>query len=125
MEDNCLVCCRTHVTAYLLGKGSSKLLHVKINIPMLKVLSIIPDVDIIFDQLTGAQLRRGPSHSAVVATIVFIPFFIVYRKKAVPYFLALISHSLIGDFFIGGNVQLLWPISTNKFGLRSLVFLVQ
>ena len=34
-----------------------------------------------------------------------------------PYFLALISHGLIGDFFIGGNVQLLWPISNAKFGL--------
>ena len=106
--------------AYLLGKGSSKLLHVKINIPLLMVLSIIPDVDIIFDSLTGAQLHRGPSHSVVVAIIAFIPFFIVYRKKAVPYFLALVSHSLIGDFFIGGNVQLLWPISPNKFGFTFL-----
>ena len=106
--------------AYLLGKGSSKLLRVKINIPLLMVLSIIPDADIIFDRLTGAQLHRGPSHSVVVAIIAFIPFFIFYRKKAVPYFLALISHSLIGDFFIGGNVQLLWPFSTTKFGFTYL-----
>jgi hypothetical protein len=106
--------------AYLLGKGSSKLLRVKINIPLLMVLSIIPDADIIFDRLTGAQLHRGPSHSVVVAIIAFIPFFIYYRKKAVPYFLALISHSLIGDFFIGGNLQLLWPFSNAKFGLTYL-----
>lgn len=106
--------------AYLLGKVSSKWLRVKINIPLLMVLSILPDADIIFDRLTGAQLHRGPSHSAVVAIIAFIPFFIVYRKKAVPYFLALISHSLIGDFFIGGNVQLLWPFSSAKFGFTFL-----
>jgi hypothetical protein len=106
--------------AYLLGKGSSKLLHYKPNIPLLLVLSIIPDVDIIFDLLTGAQLHRGPSHSVVVAIVAFIPFFIVYRKKAIPYFLALISHSLIGDFFIGGQVQLLWPLSTTQFGLQEL-----
>jgi hypothetical protein len=106
--------------AYLLGKGSSKLLRVKINIPLLMVLSIIPDADIIFDRLTGAQLHRGPSHSVVVAIIAFIPFFIYYRKKAVPYFLALISHSLIGDFFIGGNLQLLWPFSNAKFGFTYL-----
>ena len=106
--------------AYLLGKGSSKPLRYKPNIPLLLVLSIIPDVDIIFDSLTGAQLHRGPSHSVVVAIVAFIPLFIVYRKKAIPYFLALISHSLIGDFFVGGQVQLLWPLSTTKFGLHEL-----
>jgi membrane-bound metal-dependent hydrolase YbcI (DUF457 family) len=106
--------------AYLLGKGSSKPLRYKPNIPLLLVLSIIPDIDIIFDLLTGAQLHRGPSHSVVVAIVAFIPFFIVYRKKAIPYFLALISHSLIGDFFIGGQVQLLWPLSTTQFGLHEL-----
>lgn len=106
--------------AYLLGKGSSKPLRYKPNIPLLLVLSIIPDIDIIFDLLTGAQLHRGPSHSVVVAIVAFIPFFIVYRKKAIPYFLALISHSLIGDFFIGGHVQLLWPLSKTQFGLQEL-----
>jgi len=84
------------------------------------VLSIIPDADIVFDRLTGAQLHRGPSHSLVVAIIAFIPFFIYYRKKALPYFLALISHSLIGDFFVGGHLQLLWPFSNAKFGFTYL-----
>jgi hypothetical protein len=48
--------------------------------------------------------------------LVFVPFFTLYRKKAVPYFLALVSHALIGDFLIGGGVQLLWPLSDAKFG---------
>jgi hypothetical protein len=104
--------------AYLLGKGSSKPLAYKPNIPLLMVLSILPDADLIFDLLTGAQLHRGPSHSLIFATVVFVPFFIGYRRKAIPYFLALISHSLIGDFFIGGQVQLLWPFSTSQFGLH-------
>ncbi len=106
--------------AYLLGKGSSKGLRVKLNIPLVMVLSIIPDADIIVDKLTGAHLHRGPSHSVIVATLAFVPFFIVYRRKAVPYYLALISHALVGDFFIGGNVQLLWPISNAKFGFTFL-----
>ncbi len=106
--------------AYLLGKGSSKPLRYKPNIPLLLVLSIIPDVDIIFDFLTGSQLHRGPTHSIVVAIIAFIPFFIIYRKKAIPYFLALISHPLIGDFFIGGKLELLWPFSNSQFGLHEL-----
>jgi membrane-bound metal-dependent hydrolase YbcI (DUF457 family) len=106
--------------AYLLGKGSSKKLHVNLNIPILLVLSILPDVDIIYDYLTGSNIHRGPTHSIVVATVAFIPIFIYYRKKAVPYFLALISHPLIGDFFIGGKLQLFWPISNKQFGLHEL-----
>ena len=106
--------------AYLLGKGSSKALHTKLNIPILLVLSILPDIDIIYDVLTGAEIHRGPTHSIVVAALVFIPVFIYYRKTAIPYFLALISHSLIGDFLIGGKLQLLWPLSNAQFGLHEL-----
>jgi hypothetical protein len=106
--------------AYLLGKGSEKLTHYKPNIPLLFVLSILPDADIIFGMLTGAEIHRGPSHSIIVAIAVFIPIFILYRKKALPYFLALISHSLIGDFFIGGQLQLFWPLSTRQFGLHEM-----
>jgi membrane-bound metal-dependent hydrolase YbcI (DUF457 family) len=106
--------------AYLLGKGSSKALRVKLNIPILLVLSILPDIDIVFDFLTGSEIHRGPTHSIVAAALVFIPIFIIYRKKAIPYFLALISHSLIGDFLIGGQLQLFWPLSNSQFGLHEL-----
>ena len=106
--------------AYLLGKSSSKALRSKINIPVLLVLSILPDIDIIYDFLTGSEIHRGPTHSIVVAALAFITIFFIYRKKAIPYFLALISHPLIGDFFIGGRLQLFWPLSTNEFGLHEL-----
>jgi membrane-bound metal-dependent hydrolase YbcI (DUF457 family) len=106
--------------AYLLGKGSGVALREKINIPLIMVLSILPDIDIVFDLITKSEIHRGPTHSVLVAIIVFIPFFIFYRKKAIPYFLALISHPLIGDFFIGGNLQLFWPISNQQYGLHEL-----
>ena len=106
--------------AYLLGKGSSKVLGVKLSLPILLVLSILPDIDIIYDFLTGSGIHRGPTHSIVVAALVFVPIFIICRKKAIPYFLALISHSLIGDFFIGGQLQLFWPFSTTQYGLHEL-----
>jgi membrane-bound metal-dependent hydrolase YbcI (DUF457 family) len=106
--------------AYLLGKGSSKALRTKLNIPILLVLSILPDVDIIYDFFMGTEIHRGPTHSIVVAVLAFIPIFIIYRKKAIPYFLALISHPLIGDFFIGGKLQLFWPFSTKQFGLYEI-----
>jgi membrane-bound metal-dependent hydrolase YbcI (DUF457 family) len=108
--------------AYLLGKASAKFLKVKINIPLILVLSIIPDIDILFDFLFNSETHRGPTHSIIVAIVVFIPFFMLYRQKAVPYFAALASHSLIGDFLIGGQLQLLWPLSTTEFGAHELGF---
>ena len=102
--------------AYLLGKSSAKLLKVNLNIPLLLVLSIIPDIDI----LLMPQMHRGPTHSIITAVLVFIPFFIVYRQKAVPYFTALVSHSLIGDFLVGGQVMLFWPLTRAEFGLHEL-----
>jgi hypothetical protein len=40
----------------------------------------------------------------------------------VPYFVALISHALIADFLIGGQLQLLWPFTQAEFGLHELGF---
>ena len=109
--------------AYLLGKASAKLLKVNLNIPLVLVLSIIPDIDIFFDFIFKSEIHRGPTHSIIVAIVVFIPFFVLYRQKAMPYFAALLSHSLIGDLLIGGRVQLLWPLSANEFGIREFDFL--
>jgi membrane-bound metal-dependent hydrolase YbcI (DUF457 family) len=100
--------------AYLLGKSSAKLLKVNLNIPLILALSIVPDVDILFGV---SELHRGPTHSLISALIVFIPFFALYRRKAAPYFLALISHSLISDFLIGGQIMLFWPLTSSLFGL--------
>jgi len=102
--------------AYLLGKASAKFLKVSINIPLILVLSIIPDIDILLGFLLKSEIHRGPTHSIITAILFFIPFFVLYRQKAVPYFAALISHSLIADFLIGGQLQLLWPLSTSEFG---------
>jgi membrane-bound metal-dependent hydrolase YbcI (DUF457 family) len=106
--------------AYLLGKGSAKLLKVDLNIPLILTLSILPDIDIIFEFLLKSPIHRGPTHSIIMAILVFIPFFLLYRQKAAPYFAALASHSLIGDFLIGGQLQLLWPLSTNKYGFSGI-----
>lgn len=98
--------------AYLLGKTTGKLAKVEIVTPFLLVLSILPDADLLFPFIA----HRGPTHSAITALVVFIPFLVVYRRKALPYLVALLSHSLVGDFFVGGHIQLLWPFSTRLFG---------
>jgi len=51
-----------------------------------------------------------------MAFMAFIPIFAIYHRKAIPYFIALITHSLIGDYIVGGRIQLLWPITTQFYG---------
>ena len=97
---------------YILSKASAKLLKTKLNIPVVLVLSVIPDIDI----LVPAIEHRGPTHSIIVAFIVFVPIFAVYRKKAAPYLIALVQHSLIGDYIAGRQIQLLWPTTTQCYG---------
>ena len=101
---------------YLTGKGSSKVLKAKINVPLLLVASVIPDIDLILQRLNPELfMHRGPTHSIITMTLLMIPFFIIYRKQAVPYYAALLSHSLLGDFSTGG-IELFWPLSNGWFG---------
>jgi membrane-bound metal-dependent hydrolase YbcI (DUF457 family) len=97
---------------YLTGKLTAKCLDVKINLPLLFLASVFPDADIMIPFLR----HRGPLHSAVIFCLLFIPIFLLYKKRAAPYFVAVIQHSLIGDFLTGGT-QLLWPISSSMYGL--------
>jgi membrane-bound metal-dependent hydrolase YbcI (DUF457 family) len=100
---------------YLVGKGSAKLAKVKINVPLLLAASVLPDVDLLLRFL----MHRVPTHSFIAITALMIPFFAVYRKKAFPYYAALLSHIFIGDFFIGG-IELLWPLSQGWFEVLNI-----
>jgi len=86
----------------------------KVNVALIFMLSVIPDVDILIPYLT----HRGPTHSILMAFIFFIPIFALHHEDALPYFAALIQHSLISDFIAGGKAQLLWPLTTQTFGLE-------
>lgn len=99
---------------YILGKASAKLLKTEINVPLVFVLSIIPDIDLIIPFLE----HRGPTHSIVTAFIVFIPIFAVYKRRAMPYLVALFQHSVIGDYMSGSGIQLLWPVTTGDYGIE-------
>ena len=105
---------------YLFGKGSSKLLKTKLNMPLLLVASVIPDIDLILQFVDPALfMHRGPTHAIFTLTAIAIPFLIIYRKRAVPYYAAVLSHSLIGDFLTGG-LELFWPASHGWFGIESI-----
>ena len=97
---------------YLGGKVSSKVVGVKFSLPLLFLASVFPDFDILFPFLQ----HRGPLHSVVVLCLAFVPIFLLFRARAVPYFVAVIMHGLVGDFLTGG-FQMFWPLSTDLFGL--------
>jgi len=80
---------------------------------------MLPDIDLV---LYGFGLEhRGPTHSLVLFFVVFFPVFLVFRKKAFPYFVALVQHSVIGDLFTGAlGLQLFWPLSFNWYGIGSM-----
>jgi membrane-bound metal-dependent hydrolase YbcI (DUF457 family) len=100
---------------YLTGKASAIKLKVQLNMPLLLTASVIPDIDLLLRFLQ----HRGPTHSLITIIALTVPFLILYRKTAVPYSVALASHSLIGDFFTGG-IQLFWPLSTEWYGALNI-----
>ena len=99
---------------YISSKSSAKLLKTNFNIPTVLMLSIIPDIDIIIPFLN----HRGPTHSIIVSLLIFAPLFLIYHRRAIPYFLALVQHSLVGDFMFGGGIRLLWPLTTQYYGIQ-------
>ena len=87
---------------YYSGFIVSKFTKEKLNIPFIWFISLAPDLDIIFPFI----LHRGPTHSILIASVVFLSFFFKYKKGLV-YFASLISHSLIGGYVIGNGDELL------------------
>lgn len=99
---------------YIFSMLIAKATKTRMNIPLVFTLSVIPDIDILIPFLE----HRGPTHSIIAATVVFIPAFALWRKGVLPYFVAYIQHSLIGDFIAGGKTQLLWPLTLQPFGIE-------
>jgi len=95
---------------YLLGTACAKLVGTSLNLALLFTVSILPDFDLLFSRFL---VHRGPTHSLFFLLLLSLPFFVIYRKKAFPYFVALLSHSLIGDIYGSMGVQLFWPFSRN------------
>lgn len=100
---------------YISGKTSSILLKTRVNLPLILTLSILPDADLLLKRILPIQ-HRVATHSLITALIAFAPFFLLYRKRTLPYFIAYVQHSLVGDFIVG-STQLLWPLSKMSFGL--------
>ncbi|MFX0209353.1 MAG: metal-dependent hydrolase [Candidatus Hodarchaeota archaeon] len=76
------------------------------NIPLVFIVSILPDIDFL---IPGLQ-HRGPTHSLFFTLVIFIPSYIIIKRNITPYFIAMLSHSLIGDYVTGKGIHLLWPL---------------
>ena len=90
---------------YISGKIITKITGKDFNTILIWIISVSPDLDLLIPGL----VHRGASHSIISAIIFFIPIFIIY-DNAYPYLAALLSHSLIGDYFTIHGSKLLWPL---------------
>jgi membrane-bound metal-dependent hydrolase YbcI (DUF457 family) len=92
---------------YLSGRLVNKFSNNELNLPMIFALSLLPDIDLVIPGLE----HRGPTHS-IAFILALSAILAAFRfREALPYSLALATHSLIGDGITGGS-QLLWPYST-------------
>jgi membrane-bound metal-dependent hydrolase YbcI (DUF457 family) len=91
---------------YFSGMIIGKFTREEVNIPIIWLISILPDVDIFFPFIE----HRGPTHSIIIAILLSLPLLLKYRR-GYPCFAALASHSLIGDYFTAYGCQLLWPVT--------------
>lgn len=69
------------------------------------LLGMVPDVDILLQEYIK---HRSVTHSILFWGIVFIPFLIIYRKRSIPYFVAIIQHIMLGDVIVA-STNVLWP----------------
>ena len=84
-----------------------------VSIPLIFTLSVLPDVDLFIPGLT----HMGPTHSVIVAVLIFVPFIFVYGKVMIPYFMAYTSHIVLGDFITNAGIWLLWPLTERRYAL--------
>jgi len=102
---------------YLTGKAASKALNAKTSAPLLFLASMLPDIDLL---VPGLQ-HRGATHSIVVYVALSAPLFLLFGKRAAPFLVALVQHSLLGDLLTGGGVEILWPLSTGYYGVQAQI----
>jgi len=71
------------------------------------ILAMMPDIDIMLYEL-GVR-HRSITHSILFWLVLFIPFLIVYRKRSLPYLVAVMQHIILGDIIVG-KTRVLWPL---------------
>ena len=99
------------------GKVTEWTIKTKAKISLLCVFSVLPDIDMFHP--FGIK-HGGPTHSIVLITLFFSPLLLIYGKEAFPYFVATLSHPLIGDIPFW-SLKILWPLNSQRFGFGEAV----
>jgi membrane-bound metal-dependent hydrolase YbcI (DUF457 family) len=100
--------------AYLTGRLVSLPFGLRPNLYLLLILGMLPDIDLILGSLDVAH--RTVTHSVIFWSLIFIPFFVKYKKVSLPYFVATTQHILIGDMIVG-RTDIFWPVADLRIGL--------
>ena len=87
----------------------------KLFIPAVLTLGVIPDVDLLLQGF--GVVHHTFTHSLFFWLVVFAPFFVVFGRRLIPYYVAVGQHFVFGDFFVG-KVMLFWPFSPSYFGFH-------
>ena len=61
--------------------------------------------------------HRGMTHS-IIFFVTFLPIFLLYGKRVLPYFSALVQHVIVGDYITSQGIQFFWPFDHTMYGLR-------
>jgi hypothetical protein len=69
----------------------------QISILLLFIAAIVPDADFVFYDLIG---HHTVTHSIVFWSVAYLPLFLRWRMKILPYYLATLSH-ILGDLLLG------------------------
>ena len=88
---------------FFLAKLVSCFSKEEVNIPLIWVFSILPDVDVFIPFI----IHRGPTHSIVFSTVIFSIFLIKYQRGYI-YYAAFVSH-VLGDYFTSYGCKIFWP----------------
>jgi len=96
---------------YFSGSAAGWYTREKVSLPLIWVSALLPDMDMLTN---GFLVHRGPTHSILLAAALFLPIWLVTRR-GLPYFAALASHTLVGDF-LTPPLMLFWPVTDAWFG---------
>ena len=87
----------------------------KLFIPLVLMLGIAPDIDLLLRSF--GVIHHTLTHSFFFWLIIFAPFFMVFRRKTMPYFIAIAQHFAFGDLLVEA-VMIFWPFSPSYFGFN-------
>lgn len=106
------------VWGYVLGRAASRYGKTTPSIPLLILAGALPDFDLFTGQPFATLFgHHGLSHSWLVICGLSIPFFVVFGKQTLPYFLAVVQHLIFGDL-VTNNIPILFPFTHSGYGVN-------